>query len=83
MEKPQIVPAQSWYFIRNTLGIGMSLMGQAAVYSNNQSIKQMESVLPGLKEVVAKVEQLIKIAKEEDDNGSQAQAPTSEAGPKS
>lgn len=81
MEKQQqVVPAQAWYFIRNMLAVGTTLMGQANIAGNNQSIKQMEGVIPGLKEVILKLEQLIKIAKEEDE--SQTQTPASEAGPK-
>lgn len=79
-QQPQIVPAQAWYFIRNTIGVGATLIGQASMFANNQSIKQMESVLPGLKEVVMKLEQLLKFAKEADE--PQAQQPPSDPGTK-
>jgi hypothetical protein len=80
-QQPQVVPAQAWYFIRNTVAVGTTLMGQASAIANNQSIKQMESVLPGLKEVALKLEQLLKLAKEEELD-TPNQQPSDNAGPK-
>ena len=81
-QQPQVVPAQAWFFIRNTVAVGTTLMGQASVFANNQSIKQMESVLPAVKELVLKLEQLLKLAKEEELE-TPAQQPPDNAGPKS
>jgi hypothetical protein len=82
MEKQQqVVPAQAWYFIRNMVAVGTTLLGQASIAGNNQSSKQMEAVIPGLKEIISKLEQLIKITKEEEVETPNQQSPDN-TGPK-